>query len=75
MFESDSKTLLDYDPQELDPVPFINSSEPTVKLSTPCGSGSGGFAENVFVYASQKLFGITPESLVYIPGRYDNFSI
>ncbi|CAB3371688.1 Hypothetical predicted protein [Cloeon dipterum] len=69
MFENESKTLLDYDPIELDPIPFSNSTGAVEQLSTPRGSGSGGFAESVFVYASQQLFGITPDTLNYIPGR------
>jgi hypothetical protein len=70
MFDNDSKTLLDYDPQELDQVPFKATGSGAPSLSTPKGSGSGGFVENVFIHASQELFGITPETLVYVPGRY-----
>lgn len=69
MFDNDSKTLLDFDPQELDVVPFSNVPSNSCKLSSPSGSGSGGFVENVFLDASQQLYGITPESLTYTPGR------
>lgn len=69
MFENDSKTLLDFDPQDLDVVPFSSQPAAACKLSSPRGSGSGGYVENVFIHASQQLYGITPESLVYTPGR------
>ncbi|XP_059477314.1 cytosolic iron-sulfur assembly component 3 [Neocloeon triangulifer] len=69
MFDNDNKTLLDFDPEELDPIPYSSSYQIVDHLSTPKGSGSGGFTENVFIHASQRLFGVTPENLNYIPGR------
>lgn len=69
MFDNDSKTLLDFDPQDLDVVPFSSVPSGSCKLSSPKGSGSGGYVENVFLHASQQLYGITPESLNYTPGR------
>jgi iron only hydrogenase large subunit-like protein len=62
MLESEERTLLDYEPQPLDSVPYLpNSQQSEVVLATPKGSGSGGYAENIFIHASQQLFGVTPE--------------
>ncbi|KAF4518457.1 hypothetical protein B566_EDAN002112 [Ephemera danica] len=75
MLEMENRSLIDYEPEPLDPVPYLISSleNGTIQVSSPRGSGSGGYAENIFLYASQKLFGITPEQLQYQSIRNEDF--
>lgn len=75
MLEKEDKTLLDFDPQPLDHIPYlpnvaVDASVASPQLSAPRGSASGGYTENIFMYASQHLFGITPDNLEYKSVRY-----
>jgi hypothetical protein len=72
MLEREDKSLLDFEPQPLDPVPYLPDaavSRALQQVSAPRGSASGGYTENLFVYASQQLFGITPDELEYTTVR------
>lgn len=67
MLESSGKCLSDIEGCNLD-WPWDDSEGPGIR--SHIGSGSGGYADQVFLYAAEALFGESNAPLVYKNLRY-----
>lgn len=52
-----------------------NVTENNSELLTNSGSGSGGYAHNIFCYAAHKLFNINIDKIEFKPLRYCSLNI